>query len=308
MATNRLARGLATAFVAVLVAVLFVGASAPIAESFPGGNGLIAFVREGSQLGIWTIDPSGSSLTRLTRQPDYRPRWSPDGTRIVFQRFYSGLRSDIFVMNADGSGVEQLTELGAAFQPNWSPDGTQIVFGNGWGPRAEIWTINADGTNQTQLTHDRLPDETPAWSPDGSTIAFASRRHHNWDLYLMSPDGSALERLTHVKAFDGNPDWSPDGSQIVFQSNRRNRPGNDDLWVIRSDGSGIRRLTNSSATEWAPAWSPDGTKIAFTIARYEGGVEDIAILNMGSPVITRFVIPDSFELEPNWQAVPPAPG
>jgi Tol biopolymer transport system component len=119
----------------------------------------------------------------------------------------------------------------------------------------------------------------------------------------MSPDGSHQSRLTHVKGKDANPDWSPDGSQIVFQSNRRNRPGNWDLWAIRPDGSGIERITSSRATEWAPAWSPDGTRIAFTIANYDRGVVDIAILTLGSPVITRFVISDSTEFEPNWQAV-----
>jgi Tol biopolymer transport system component len=206
-------------------------------------------------------------------------------------------------MSANGSGVRRLTDLGFAFQPAWSPDGSQIAFGSGLGRSAEIFVMNADGSDQTRLTHDGFRDSVPAWSPDSTTIAFASRRHDNWDLYLMSPDGSHQSRLTHVKGKDANPDWSPDGSRIVFQSNRRNRPGNWDLWAIRADGSGIERLTSSRATEWAPAWSPDGTQIAFTIANYDRGLVDIAILRLGNPVITRFVIPDSTEFEPNWQAV-----
>jgi tol-pal system beta propeller repeat protein TolB len=293
----------------LLAAAVRVGPRATTGESFPGGNGRIAFVQEGPQRGIYTIDASGSNLTRLTRGEDYRPRWSPDGTRIVFQRFSPGsIRSDVFVMNADGSGLQPLTQLGTTFQPAWSPDGTRIVFGNGLGHKAEIFVMNADGTNQTQLTHDRFEDSVPAWSPDGTTIAFASRRHHNADIYLMSPDGSDQRRLTHVRRKDENPDWSPDGSRIVFQSNRHNRPGNFDLYAIHPDGSGIERLTSNLATEWAPAWSPDGSMIAFTIARYDRGVEDIATLTLGSPVMVRFVIPHSVEFEPNWQATSQASG
>jgi Tol biopolymer transport system component len=306
MATNKRARGGPTAaLTVVLTASLLVCARTPSAKSFPGENGLIALVRESAPraLGIYTIDPSDSSLTRLTRAPDYRPRWSPDGSQIVFQRFSEGLRSDIYVMSANGSGVQRLTDLGFAFQPAWSPDGSQIAFGSGLGRSAEIFVMNADGSEQTRLTHDGFRDSVPAWSPDSTTIAFASRRHDNWDLYLMSPDGSHQSRLTHVKGKDANPDWSPDGSQIVFQSNRRNRPGDWDIWAIRPDGSGSERLTRSRATEWAPAWSSDGTQIAFTIANYDRGVVDIAILTLDSPVITRFVISDGTELQPNWQAV-----
>lgn len=301
---NPLNRSIALLTLVVVAGVCIISDGHTTAEAFSGVNGLIAFVREGPQLGIYTIDLTGSNLTRLTHGEDYRPRWSPNGTRIVFQRFSPGsIRSDLFVMNADGSGLQPLTELGTSFQPAWSPDGTRIVFGNGLGHRAEIFVMNADGTNQAQLTDDRFEDSVPAWSPNGTAIAFASRRHHNADIYLMSPDGSDQRRLTHVRRKDANPDWSPDGSRIVFQSNRHNRPGNFDLYTIHPDGSGLQRLTDAGSTEWAPAWSPDGSRIAFTIARYSRGREDIAVMTLGNPVTVRFVVSKSFELEPNWQPI-----
>lgn len=264
-------------------------------------SGLITFVREGPQRGIYTINQSGSILTRLTEGQDYRPRWSPDGTEIVFQRFASkSIDSDIYVMNADGRDVHRLTQLGTAFQPAWSPDGSEIVFGSGLGRQSEIFVMSADGTGQTQLTDDQFADTVPAWSPDGNTIAFASRRHHNLDIYLMAPDGSDARRVTAARAKDMNPDWSPDGSHLVFQSRRHS---NWDLYTILPDGSGLKRLTDRPAAEWAPAWSPEATQIAFTSLRFDSGVEDIAVMTLGSPILVRYVFPDSLELEPDWQPV-----
>lgn len=289
-------------YIGLVVAIFVAPCSVWVAElaQAKGTSGLIAFVREGPERGIYTIDPSGSILTQLTNGEDYRPRWSPDGTRIVFQRFSGAAHSDIYVMNADGSDVQRLTQLGTAFQPAWSPDGSKIVFGNALGRNSEIFVMSADGTDQTQLTHDRFADTVPAWSPDGNTIAFASGRHHNVDIYLMTPDGSDVRRLTHVSAMDLDPDWSPDGSHLVFQSHRHS---NWDLYTILPDGLGLKRLTDRTAAESAPAWSPDGTRIAFTTLRFSSGVEDIAVITLGSPLMVRFVLPDSFELEPDWQPV-----
>lgn len=68
------------------------------------------------------------------------------------------------------------------------------------------------------------------------------------------------------------------------------------------------QLTDGPAAEWAPAWSPDGSQIAFTIAVYARNREDIAVLSLDSDVVVRFVLRDSFELEPDWQPIAAIPG
>lgn len=114
----------------------------------------------------------------------------------------------------------------------------------------------------------------------------------------MAPDGSHVRSVTGARAKDMNPDWSPDGSHLVFQSHRHS---NWDLYTILPDGSGLKRLTERPAAESAPAWSPDGTRIGFTSLRFDSGVEDIAVMTLGSPILVRYVFPDSAELEPDWQ-------
>jgi WD40-like Beta Propeller Repeat len=270
-----------------------VRAGAPI--STPG---LIAFVREGLGSGVYTMTPTGSDLTRLTDGHDYRPRWSPDGTKIAFQRFEANARSHIYVMDADGGNLERVSTR-PGFQPAWAPDGTRIVFGSGRGSREEIYVMNADGSNLTHLTDNSVEDVLPAWSPDGTTIAFASDRRHNWDLYLMNPDGTDQRRLTRNPAPDQNPDWSPDSGQVVFESRRQR---NWDVYSILLDGSGLRRITSAATIDWAPAWSPDATQIAFTIAGNRR--EDIAVFDLNSSITVRYVTPETFDLEPDWQALP----
>lgn len=287
-------RGASKLLCALAFAILLSPATTASA-SFPGANGVIAFAREGEHRGIYTMQDF--SLTRLTDGEDYRPRWSPDGSRIVFQRFSDG-HSDVFVMEADGSNLQQLT-VATGFQPAWSPDGPQIVFGSGRDGDEDIFVMDADGSGETKLTHNTVDDVLPAWSPDGTTIAFTSRRQGNTDIYLMDPDGSDETRLTRNPGWDGGPDWAPDASRLVFQSNRR--LSNHDLYTMLTDGTGLTRLTSSTALEWAPAWSPDGTKIAYTLARYSRNVEDIVIVDVQSSERVRITISNSFELEPNWQ-------
>jgi TolB protein len=90
----------------------------------------------------------------------------------------------------------------------------------------------------------------------------------------------------------------------VFQSHRHH---NWDLYSVLADGSGLERLTTSVTADWAPAWSSDGSQVAFTTANYDNGREDIAVLDLESSVVLRFVVSNTLELEPDWQPVPLAP-
>src|SRR6266496_2552773 len=81
---------------------------------------------------LYIMNADGSAATRLTTGVDVydRPRWSPDGSRIVFSCFVSGSNSsDICAINPDGSRFAVLTtdDLGDVF-PDWSPDGSKIVY------------------------------------------------------------------------------------------------------------------------------------------------------------------------------------
>ena len=129
---------------------------------------------------VYKLDLQTLVATKLT--PDNlqagQPDWSPDATKIAFVNNWacssrSGLgkdcKSDIFVMNADGGSITQLThKFGNNLDPHWSPEGDKITFCHGNNlqfNRQQIYVMNLDGT-VTQVTHNNNNNLTPAWGPE----------------------------------------------------------------------------------------------------------------------------------------------
>jgi len=165
---------------------------------------------------IWAVDPDGSNLVQLTRgpRPDFLPAWSPDGTRIAFTREFRG-SAEIFLMNADGSGVTQVTHDRAAHEehPAWSPDGRRIAYRSAGEINQDLFVMNADGSQPTRLTDGPFEASDPAWSPDGKQIAFVC----DADLCLVgSEEGSRPVQLVGTATAEFSPRWSPDGKWIAF--------------------------------------------------------------------------------------------
>lgn len=173
------------------------------AEATVGPDGQIVFtsVRDGD-MEIYSMNGDGSDVQRLTHRqgPDGGPFFSPDGSKIVFrgreipdgeeyddykrlldEGLWRPTALEIFVMDADGGNLTQVTDLGgASFGPFWHPDGERIIFSSNW------------------------------HNPDG----------RNFDLFMVELDGNNIQQITFTDTFDGFPMFSPDGTRLVFASNR----------------------------------------------------------------------------------------
>jgi hypothetical protein len=114
------------------------------------------------------MNADGTQPTRLTwnRTVDANPAWSPDGTRIAFERCCPQGTTDIWVMNADGTGRSRLTTGPSnETQPTWSTDGSTIAFVSypAGGGNRDVHTVGLDGTTEIVLTQGPMADVGPDW-------------------------------------------------------------------------------------------------------------------------------------------------
>ncbi len=232
--------------------------------------------RNDYQTGLLGFEAS-PRVAKLTHDAydNLNPVLSPDGKQVAFVSDRSG-NYEIWLMNVDGSGLQNLTNDAAVDRyPAWSPDGSKIVFASTRSGNWDIWVMNADGSRPQQLTIHRMADMIPTWSRDGSKIAFVSYRDLEYSVYVMDADGQHQRKLTTGGNGDWGPVFSPDGKQIAFVSSRS---GHGDIYLIDTEtGTQYKRLTDDPARDMLPAWSPDGKKIAFVSER--GGDRDLWIIN-----------------------------
>ena len=196
--------------------------------------------------------------------------------------FYSDRDGDyeIYVMNADGSGIIRLTNNSAEdTNPKWSPNRSHIAYISDLEGGHNVYIMSSDGKGRKQLTLGDNDIRNIWWSPDGSKILLF---YYDGDpeLHVVNVDRSGEFRLTNNSANDAHPSWSPDGTKIAYRSNR---DGDLEIYLAEADGSAEYKLTSNTYLDSDPCWSPDGLKIAFYSDR--DGDRDIYTMNVdGSDV------------------------
>lgn len=205
---------------------------------------------------------------------------------------------EIFLMDADGSDVEQLTDNGKFDStPSISHSGTQIAFSGTPGVNGEIVRMGADGSDPRAVTNSNAPSTQPTWAPDDRSMIFVDTRvNRQEELFRIDVDGTDEQRLTSDAGRDYAPSWSPDGTTVVFASTR---DGDDELFTVQPDGSNPQPLTTNSVVDTAPEWAPDGSRIVFVSER-DGSSPDIYTMKPDGSDVQRITSTSDDNTLPTW--------
>ncbi|MFC2066229.1 hypothetical protein ACFLUO_04100 [Chloroflexota bacterium] len=206
---------------------------------------------------------------------------------------------DIYVMDADGTNVKQLTNDSAIeTTPDWSPNGKEIAFSLGPVYNRDIYVMDADGTNVRLLIAGTRSEEYPVWSPNGKEIAFVCNLGGgDREICVMDADGTNVRNLTDNNAIERAPAWSPNGKEIAFTSDRN---GTRDIYVMDADGTNVRNLTNDNAIEFLPDWSPNGKEIAFASGPVDN--RDIYVMDADGDNVRQLTENTDYNSFPDWSS------
>jgi Tol biopolymer transport system component len=304
----------------LFLALLFTGTS--VWAISPGENGLIIFTANptGSSQ-IYTINPDGTDMVQVTNlahttQEGLQPIFSPDGRRILFSYGAGSAGPNLYVINADGTGLTQLTFDGVSSAGRWSPDASRIVFARTstlTGVNV-ITTMRADGKGKKTALTSRLWDSyEPAYTPDGRKIVNYSQQGGFLEaVWIMNANGTEKKRLTPASLELFPYDVAPDGQRILmWNHNSSSLPSS--IFVMKIDGTDVRRLTHSGGHhDLYPAYSPDGTKIVFASDRLSSNASlDLFTMNANGTDIKRIATgltvggcPDENCVTPSWGPKP----
>src|SRR5205823_955055 len=243
----------------LLAAVLAAGSRSRVPAPFgPAADGLIAYDRGGD---IYTVDP----ITGITRAIvtgsalDVQPRWSRDGTHLVFERKLGDPvgPGQLYVVEADGSHLTLVTPSPVAILAAdedtyaFSPDGREVMVVTNVLGVSKISIARSDGSGIRTLELGMNAFMAAYRPPLGAQIAFVGRAtlDDNAGLYVVDADGTGLRTLIKPSTETdlGRPTWSPDGSRIAYGAWSTISDVFVRVHIIAADGTGDRELPRSRA-------------------------------------------------------------
>jgi Tol biopolymer transport system component len=226
---------------------------------------------------VWVADAWGHNPQMVTQDPSdvvvhMRPRWSPDGTRLVFQRIEK-MKQDIHLVELGSGRQVALTDddprdVDALWLTNEA-----VLFSSYRGGGLNLWRleVDADGTTRgapVQITTGAGQDLQPAVARDGR-IAFVTM-NQNADLWRLPvdpatgrPTGEPRPIVTSTRE-ESRGTLSPDGRLLAFNSDRT---GDMNLWLLSVDDGAVRQLTRGPGGDYQARWSPDGRRLVFFSSR-----------------------------------------
>jgi len=228
--------------------------------------GKLAFVAEKTgKTEIYTSDLFFGDVLRWTAENKQiiGPRWSPDGSRIVFTSYRTSF-PDIYVLEMANRRISLLASFkGTNSGGRYSPDGRKVAMVLSGEGNPEIYVGSSQGRQIKRLTNTPSVEASPAWSPDGSRLLFVSDAAGGPQLYVMPATGGRMTRLsTNISKYCAEPDWSTgDPKKVVFTAG----VGRGYQVAVFDFGTNTSRIVSRAPTDAIePVWLADGRHVVCT--------------------------------------------
>jgi TolB protein len=174
--------------------------------------------------------------------------------------------TELWLMNADGSGRRQLTENpGADYQPAVSPDGRYLLFASSRNDsQSNIWRMELQNGTLQQLTFGK-DDENPTVTPDGQWVLYTTRGEGHWTMWKVPLTGGTAQQLTQLAT--QKPMVSPDGKLIAgyFYDEEKHSYR---LAILPITGGKAIRFYDAPIADLLPIyWTPDGRALTYVDTR-----------------------------------------
>lgn len=325
MTTRAATKGLALTASVVALSANFLTAPTTAHANDATSNGRIAFYRHSRTTEVdhvYSVNPDGTRVQRLTAATSAHPHWSPDGTEIaVDAQIDTPTQPSAVIYKADTGTVRELTGTLGRVCFVWSPDGSRLAC-SGDGLNGDnsidpgIATIrSADGGDLQRVTD--FVGMPGSYSPDGKRLSLVGDDGDGLRMFVVRLNGTGLRPLTPIGMpglleEDGGS-WSPDGTQIIFQA-RTDPDHRVSIWSVHPDGTGLQMLPVPgcgglvsdpySIACREPAWSPDGRQLAFSRYDSHTGERNIYTVYTDGSGLTQVTNSGNADQFPDWGTHP----
>jgi TolB protein len=215
---------------------------------------------------IYLIGLDGEDLRKVTDNRSFNlfPRWAPDGQRLAFTSYRTGLPL-IYIRNLQDGRELMAVKFGSSKTPGcFSPAGDVLYFSASASGDSDIYSMTLASGQMTREVGGAGIDVSPSVSPDGKRMAFVSDRGGSPQVYVKDVGGSSETRISHAGSYSTSPSWSPKGDLIAFTSLGGGRYS---IYTVRPDGSDQKLLVSGSGDCLDPCFSPDGRYVVYSFQK-----------------------------------------